>query len=279
MKFIVFLGIILLLFGCENSDIKESPIIDKDLVKKDSCEDLTWRKLGRPRFELEKHKKKFRAKNLKLFKLCKTDSCQNQLEPLNKEDYYTCFQNITLNCPRNGHIPPSKKIARFDDEGRNAFYYYSIQPTFESFDESIHSFTTYLYKEHNKKISILGLYHYLGRKEILKDPIAWAIASPIGGISSTFKNCFTLAKYEEKDSVIIHLESELIEPIDSKRQGAPYLIKRTEVSKYDSGKIDSLIEIVEYVTWDLGVLSDYAEYENGKLITDFENPKFRTPKR
>ena len=101
-------------------------------------------------------------------------------------------------------------------------------------------------------------------------------ASPIGEISSTlFKDFFTLAKYEEKDSLIIYFESELIPHSSNKDLGSPSLFKRTEVVKYDSGRIDSLIKFFEFVTWDQGTWLDYAAYKNGILITDFEHSKFR----
>ena len=105
--------------------------------------DSTWIKLGAPTFDLEK----------------------------------TAGYIPTAMEKRNHFYGTS--LIPFDDQ----FYFYSLQPRFQSTDESDHVFITFLEQSSQNKMEILGLFYYLGQPETFKQQYSTRFIIPEGSIS------------------------------------------------------------------------------------------------
>lgn len=252
---------------------KHIPIWDKE---KQHLSYSLWKNLQYPTFDFKEQKDDFLHHNKQTFSIPKhLRTNKPKTQAISPVEYIKLYQDRTAG-PQDGPTYYKKYTE---------LYYYSMQATFfmnESLDaiipsrpipDSAYSFTPISLLEYDSTQSTSVCIRYLlyfdqqvGDLENKK--WEWGL-SRIGEFACCYHSPI-LASYEETDSSITEIKSELLSPLLIKQTTIHTVLKENKPHK-----INTQIFILECCPYDSPALIDEASYENGKLIEAFSNSSLR----
>lgn len=235
-----------------------------------------WKNLQYPLFDIDKQKEQFLYQNKKTFYISESLK-QRKLksQKISPEEYIELYQDRTEG-PHEGGPSHYKHYTEL--------YYYSFHATFlmdqalkntissskmPKYAYSLTPITLLEYDTSNSKISIRYLlYHNEQIGDLENENWAWGTLQ-----KGTFACCYhspILASYQQTDSTITEVKSELLSPLLIK-QTTTY----TELKNNKTYKTSKEIFILEVSPYDSPTLKDEAAYKNGQLSYDFKDKTLR----